>query len=80
MTDRTAARALPRGECWCGCGESVPARSFFVSGHDRRAEGMFIRMEYGSVAQMLAEHGYGPDGRNLREEFARRGRRSDARG
>jgi hypothetical protein len=75
-----SVRALPRGVCWCGCGERVSARSFFVSSHDRKAESMLIQMRYGSIAQMLADHGYGPDAMNLREDFGRQGRRSNGFG
>ena len=57
------ARPLPSGECWCGCGQETPARSFFISGHDRRAESFVIRTEYGAVADFLAAHGYGPGGK-----------------
>jgi len=55
----------PTGTCWCGCGEEVGLRSFFLPGHDRKAEAALIRLEYGSVAQLLEEHGYGPSGKNL---------------
>ena len=53
-------RPLPTGECWCGCGAETPARSFFVPGHDRRAESTVIQNEYGSVADFLVAHGYDP--------------------
>ena len=58
----TWPRPLPAGVCWCGCGAEVPARSFFQQGHDRRAEAMLKTIHYGSVADMLAAHGYGPLG------------------
>ena len=67
MPDRTWPRPLPSGECWCGCGTEVPARSFFVSGHDKVAESKVIVAEYGSVADFLAAHGYGPGGRKAKE-------------
>jgi hypothetical protein len=58
---------FPTGECWCGCGEEVPTRSFFVSGHDRRAESAVIKYEYGSVAGFLDAHGYGPGGKSAHD-------------
>lgn len=85
ITDRTAAYCADRrsseasredpvtiqqtGECWCGCGESTG--SLFAPGHDKFAESALIKLEYGSVAQFLADHGYGPGGRNLRSEIER---------
>ena len=61
-----AVRLIPTGKCWCGCGEDVPVGSFFRSGHDRKAESAVIAMEYGSVVEFLAEHGYTPpSGKNV---------------
>jgi hypothetical protein len=66
----TSMRPLPMGVCWCGCGEEVPVRSFFYRGHDRKAEAMLIAMHYdGSVAGMLAAHGYGPGKESLHDAF-----------
>lgn len=73
MNEQTRNRALPKGECWCGCGAQVPARSFFSSGHDRRAESMLATLRYGSLADMLAAHGYGPGAKSLYEEYQREG-------
>jgi hypothetical protein len=67
MVERTWTRPLPAGECWCGCGTETPAVSFFLPGHDKVAESKVIMAEYGSVADFLAAHGYGPGGRNPRE-------------
>ena len=64
-------RLLPTGKCWCGCGADVPIGSFFCSGHDRRAESNVIAIEYGGVVGFLAQHGYGPDGKNPTEEFTK---------
>ena len=61
-------RVFPTGVCWCGCGEEVPVTAFFVSGHDRRAESNVIKVVYGSVAQFLDAHGFGPGGRNANQE------------
>lgn len=64
----------PTGTCWCGCG-GQPKGGFFLSGHDTRAGSNVIAVEYGSVAQFLTEHGYGPGGKNsleARESMKRR--------
>jgi hypothetical protein len=54
-------------------GEETGAQRFFAPGHDRRAEAALIRLEYGDVAGFLEEHGYGPGGKNLMQEFKKRG-------
>jgi hypothetical protein len=59
-------------DCWCGCGERPGRGSRFRPGHDRFAESAVIRLVYGSVPQFIAQHGYGPGGRNLRQELERR--------
>lgn len=60
----------PNGECWCGCGEATGPKAFFVPGHDRIAESGVIALRYGGVAELLAHHGFGPGGRNLRDDLA----------
>jgi hypothetical protein len=40
----------------------------FRPGHDKRAESNVILREYGSVADFLAAHGYGPGGKSARGE------------
>jgi hypothetical protein len=66
----------PNGECWCGCGGlTTSARAFFIPSHDRIAEAALIKLEYGSIVNMLAKHGFGPGGRNLSDERARLTRR-----
>ncbi len=70
-----ASGLSPTGTCWCGCGEETGRRSFFAPGHDRKAEAALIRLEYGSVAQFLEDHGYGPGGGNLMEVLRDRGSR-----
>ncbi|GAB3660802.1 hypothetical protein [Glycomyces tarimensis] len=58
----TRSRLLPTGTCWCGCGLDTGIGSFWVRGHDKIAEGALIAARYeNSVAQMLKDHGYGPD-------------------
>ena len=57
------------GRCYCGCLQQTKGRSFFVPGHDRKAETAVIRLEYGGVAEFLVKHGYGPGGKNAAEEL-----------
>lgn len=61
-------RLIPTGECWCGCGEETRRGSFFLPGHDKVAESAVVAIEYGGVAQLLDRHGYGPGGKNARQE------------
>jgi hypothetical protein len=72
-------RVMPTGECWDGCGAEVARGSFFAIGHDRRAEGMLIKMEYGGVAEFLAAKGYAPDEKNLLKAFEEWRRRNEKR-
>ena len=74
MAKTSWARPLPVGECWCGCGETTDARSFFLPGHDKRAESMVILAEYGSVVDFLAAHGYGPGGKRTIDAKPKGGR------
>jgi hypothetical protein len=67
------------GVCWCGCGTEVATRSFFSAGHDRKAESMLAALQYGSLADMLAAHGYGPGRVSLHDEYQAREERSGAR-
>ena len=62
-------RILPNGKCWCGCNADVPRGSFFLSGHDRRAESAVIAVEYGGVVEFLVNKGYGPGGKNPIKEL-----------
>ena len=71
-----AERLIPTGNCWCGCGCETGRGSFFQSGHDKKAESALILVEYGSVPEFLAEHGYSPTGKNplaALEEWKRAG-------
>ena len=63
-------RLLPTGECWCGCGAETAIGAFFLPGHDKTAESAVISVEYGGVPEFLNRHGYGPDGKNARQEVA----------
>lgn len=63
-------RLVPTGECWCGCDEPTKEPgNFFLPGHDKLAESAVINVEYGSVAQFLVAHGFGPGGRNARADL-----------
>lgn len=59
----------PNRQCWCGCGELVSRRADFLPGHDRRAEAAVVKLEYGSVTELLHKHGYGPGGKSAVEEL-----------
>jgi len=59
----------PNGKCWCGCGVATGKKSFFLPGHDRVAEAALALVEYGGLPQMLVAHGYGPEGKNLRQAY-----------
>jgi hypothetical protein len=60
-------RAVPQGVCYCGCGTTVGPGKFFVATHDRIAEAALLAAEYeGSIANLIASHGYGPGRKNLR--------------
>jgi hypothetical protein len=58
---------VPTGECWCGCGTAASRGAFFAPGHDKRAEAAIVKVEYGSVPDLLVKHGYGPGGKNAHE-------------
>ena len=64
-------RLLPNGICWCGCGSETKVGSFFLPGHDKAAESALILVNWGGVPEFLAAHGFGPGGRNPREELKR---------
>lgn len=51
-------------QCWCGCGSRPAPRKVWAPGHDRKAEAAVIRREYGSIAEFVRQHGYGPGGKN----------------
>ena len=62
-------RLLPTGECWCGCETETPIGSFFAAGHDKLAESAVILTNYGGVPEFLIAHGFGPGGKNARQEL-----------
>src|SRR5205085_1066573 len=47
---------------------------FFAPGHDRWAEAFLTTKIHGSVAGFLAANGYGPSGKNAREEASQANR------
>ena len=67
----TTKRLMPTGTCWCGCGAETRRGSFFLSGHDRRAESALVAVEYGGIPEMLVAHGYGPGGKSLKDIWDR---------
>jgi hypothetical protein len=71
MQSKESKRLIPTGECWCGCGEETQVGSFFVAGHDKRAEAAVVKTVYGSVPALLIAHGFGPDGKSADEELRR---------
>ena len=64
-------RLIPDGKCWCGCGQDANLGRFFILSHDRWAESAIIKIHYGSIAAFLKAQGYGPGGKNLRDEYAK---------
>ena len=64
-------KLIPTGTCWCGCGEPTSRGAFFVPGHDKIAESAIVKVEYGSVPDLLDQHGYGPGGKNARDALRR---------
>ena len=67
----SSKRLLPTGECWCGCGAETSIGSFFLPGHDKAAEAAVISLEYGGAPRFLVQHGYGPEGKNPKQEMAK---------
>jgi hypothetical protein len=61
------------GECYCGCG--TPTEGHFEGGHDLKATAMLHFVKYGttSMAAILREEGFGPEGENLVEKAKARG-------
>ena len=42
-----------------------------MQGHDKYAQSAVVKVEYGSIAELLVDHGYGPGGRNAQGERER---------
>ena len=62
-------------QCYCGCGASTGGH-FHKCGGDSTAMSMFLDLHYGSIAALLEEHCYGPNGDNLSERHAEKCQRS----
>jgi hypothetical protein len=59
--------ARPNGKCWCDCGGSPKPGSYFLAGHDKRAEAYLAAIEESeSIADRLASNGFVPGGKGLR--------------
>lgn len=64
----------PTGQCYCGCKSAVGATSYFLPGHDKKAEAMLTKLQHGpdnAVARRLARSGFGPGGKSLLDEYQR---------
>lgn len=59
----------PDGRCWCGCGEGPGPGRYFKPGHDAFAQNKVREMLWGDVVNFLTDLGFGPDARNVREEW-----------
>jgi len=71
MTDRV----LPTGKCWCGCGGETERGSFFLKGHDKKAErGLRELLGWKDIPAFLNayEYGDGPGKKSLYEEWSKR--------
>ncbi len=61
------ATATPNGLCWDDCGKSAKPGSFFLQGHDKRADRYLAAVEGSqSLAQRLAARGFVPGQGSLR--------------
>lgn len=59
--------AAPNGLCWDDCGGSPKPGSFFLQGHDKRADRYLAAVEGSqSIAQRLAARGFVPGQGSLR--------------
>lgn len=59
---------IPTGKCWCGCGGKTNRGSFFLPGHDKKAErGLREILEAKDIVSFLDANGYGdgPGKKNL---------------
>jgi hypothetical protein len=60
--------AVPNGKCWDDCGGTPRPGSFFLPGHDKRAERYLSAIDGSqSIAEHLAARGYVPGGTSLRD-------------
>ncbi len=62
-------KAVPNGLCWCDCGGHPNSGSFFLPGHDKRAERYLAIIENSEpIADRLAAKGYIPGKKSLRDD------------
>jgi hypothetical protein len=68
MTPKTTkVAAVPNGLCWDDCGGRPKPGSFFLPGHDKRAERYLVAIEGSqTIAERLAAGGYVPGQKSLR--------------
>ncbi len=51
----------PNGKCWDDCGGEPGRGSFFLQGHDKRAERYLVAVDGAkSIAERVAAHGFTP--------------------
>lgn len=65
--------AAPTGKCFCDCGGDTAPGSYFLQGHDKRAERALAALLGGSIVDRLVTAGYGPGGKSLRKDGVERG-------
>jgi hypothetical protein len=59
----------PNGLCWDGCGEATSPGSFFLAGHDKRAQAyLAVIRERRTIADELFKEGLVPGQRDIRAE------------
>lgn len=64
------AKAIPTGVCWCGCGIETRRGSWFLQGHDKRAQRYLQAIDDKQhIAEQLADRGYIPgSGKDIRAD------------
>ncbi len=64
----------PTGKCFCDCGGATAPGSYFLQGHDKRAErALAALLGSSSIVDRLVTAGYGPGGKSLRKDGVERG-------
>lgn len=62
--------AVKTGKCYCGCGGDT--QSYFLPGHDLKAVKSFIKLEFGSIANLLITYGWAPKDATAATEKAKK--------
>ncbi len=59
---------MPNGLCWCDCGGNTKPGSYFLQGHDKRADRFLVAIDGSqSIADKLADRQFVPgQGKSLR--------------